>query len=307
MPPEKTEPAETGPISFDIEPDLTYEIPEETPHIAVDNTGYLIGQEKIAILENCKAGDPFYVVKADTGESVYSGLLEASQTGMVHADFTDLDEAGRYYVWSEDIGASFPFETGEDVYKDLRKEGFRNVKIDSGNTDAACRDLLMYLIADEAGFAAADEEEGKALLETGMKCAEKWLDLNEGTPAMCAALAGMSVASVKTDAAFSGRCLSAARRMENAYLAAHPEDAAGIFLMSASLYRADGSLFDKGRAESFLAAAPEPDLTDENIFYGCAFYLFTRRKVDTLVYERLMKQMTEESSSIAQNDRRSPY
>ncbi|MCR5304522.1 MAG: hypothetical protein K6E33_08170, partial [Lachnospiraceae bacterium] len=164
-----------------------------------------------------------------------------------------------------------------------------------------------YLIADEAGFAAADEEEGKALLETGMKCAEKWFDLNEGTPAMCAVLAGMSIATVKTDVAFSGRCLSAARRMESAYLAAHPEDATGIFLMSTALYRADGSLFDKGRAESFLAAAPEPDLTDENIFYGCAFYLFTRRRVDTLVCERLMKQMTEESSSIAQNDRRSPY
>ena len=186
MPPEKVEYEE--PLSFNIEPDLTYEIPSETPHIAVDDTGYLTGQEKIAIMENCEPGDRFYVVDMKDQEKVFTGGLESSQSGMVYGDFTELDTEGSYYLWNERVGYSYPFEIGEDVYRSLRDEALDAAEINENDEENACYDVLCILVAQETGIAG--EGDDTTLLARARGYLEKLTDRTEGSPYMAAALAG---------------------------------------------------------------------------------------------------------------------
>lgn len=307
MPPEQESVVDQEAAGFDIEPDFSWELPHGTPHIAVDCTGYLLGQEKIGMLENCEAGETFFVVKQDNQESVWSGRLESSQSGMVYGDFTEVDSPGKYYLWNESVGSSYSFEIGEDVYRGLRQEAAEKAEIRGADEDSACYDVLSIIIAEETGLAGPDENENDLLYDKAAEQVREWIERTEGTPMMSAALAGMSVLCYGRDDELSVRCLSAARVIQSYYSRAFPEDAAGIFLMSTALYRAGGSLFDKNRAEAYLTSGTPVDYSDRFVYFGSAFYLLTRRKVNTAVCEGIMRSLTEETSAIAQNDRRSPY
>ena len=74
---------------------------------------------------NGKISDEFKVVKADTGEVVYTGkmsdITSSDFNGEVNAvaDFTSVKEPGKYRVVSDDNGSSYEFTIEDDVYNDL--------------------------------------------------------------------------------------------------------------------------------------------------------------------------------------------
>lgn len=307
MPPAREETEDSEAAGFDIDPVFGWELPKGTPHIAVDRTGYLLGQEKIAMVENCEPGDHFFVVDEKDQSAVWSGKLESSQSGMVYGDFTEFDTPGRYCIWSEKVGSSYPFEIGEDVYQELRKEAQEKAEIDVSDEDRACYDILCIIVCEETGIAHAGDDEEDPLLDSAMETVRKWIGRTEGTPYMSAALSGMSVLCYGRDNELSGNCFHTAQAIENAYRLSHPEDREGAFLMSAALYRAGGLMSDRTRAEAFLTSGTEPDFSDLSVYLGSAFYLLTKRKVNTGVCETIMRRLTEETSATTQNDRRSPY
>ncbi len=90
------------------------------PDVRVNSVGYLPKQAKVAVL--AKAADQFEVIDVET-ESV---VLEGDVTGPVDnpdtkeelwfADFSELEEEGRYMLRAEDVGDSAKFRIGDSIY-----------------------------------------------------------------------------------------------------------------------------------------------------------------------------------------------
>ncbi len=108
----------------------------ETPHVVVDQFGYLPNAEKVAVIRDPEVGYDFAqsyspgplleVRDANTQEIVYSGAPEPWENGALHAqpgdrgrwfDFSSVRQAGTYVVFDTGTGyATGPFEIVTGVY-----------------------------------------------------------------------------------------------------------------------------------------------------------------------------------------------
>lgn len=94
---------------------VEYETMEMLPSIIVSLSGYETGHDKVAILESKRFPATFQVIDSQSGKVVYIGNVEArecSEDDILNsavADFSDLDEPGRYYISTEMLGRSKDF------------------------------------------------------------------------------------------------------------------------------------------------------------------------------------------------------
>ena len=120
-------------------------IDPRTPHIVVDQFGYLPLGEKIAILRDPVIGfdadtsyvptATYHVIDAGTGETVFSDTPEAWRGGAVHDgsgdrvwhfDFSSVTTPGSYLIRSADgQEETGPFRIADDVYRAVFREAFR--------------------------------------------------------------------------------------------------------------------------------------------------------------------------------------
>lgn len=116
--------AETQMNTLGLEPDLTYAVPASIPGILVDQLGYLTNSKKVAIFRGETLPTEFSVVNADTGEVVYTGIVEQDITnrGTSQGDFTEVTVEGNYYLTADILGQSYSFEVGSGVYDALFQE-----------------------------------------------------------------------------------------------------------------------------------------------------------------------------------------
>jgi len=93
-----------------------------TAEIKVDQVGYLSGAPKVALVASKNAAREFTVRRASDGKMAFRGELAAavedpdSGDRVRAADFTKLTAAGKYYVEIADVGRSWEFAIGPDVY-----------------------------------------------------------------------------------------------------------------------------------------------------------------------------------------------
>ena len=94
--------------------------------VNINQVGYVPEGRKLAVVRSAelkKIKGKFTVVDASTNEIVYKGKLRNSAHNIsceettAIADFSDFKKPGTYRVCVKDIGESFPFAIGEDVYK----------------------------------------------------------------------------------------------------------------------------------------------------------------------------------------------
>lgn len=99
-----------------------------TDEIKVDQVGYLPSHKKLAFVtgSTVKPGAKFYVKEANTGTTVYTGMLstqsfECTDSGdtIYSADFSDLAAPGSYYLEVEGVGRSFNFDIQDNIYNEL--------------------------------------------------------------------------------------------------------------------------------------------------------------------------------------------
>ncbi len=95
--------------------------------VRVSQVGYLPAREKLAVVvieDEAQPFDEFLVRNVRTDEVVYEGELGEpvtdpnSQDVVQHADFSGLEEPGRYRVDVPGLGSSLWFDISEDVYHD---------------------------------------------------------------------------------------------------------------------------------------------------------------------------------------------
>lgn len=126
----KTEKGEEW-IGLNKEPDLSYEIPVSTPHVLVDQLGYLVDGEKTVVVRGDELPESFEVVNTVDGRVVYKGKIKDkginSESGerIGYGSFSELTESGVYYVQCDIWGRSYNFTVGEEVYDSVFQESLK--------------------------------------------------------------------------------------------------------------------------------------------------------------------------------------
>ncbi len=129
--PEKTQFGENDFTSMEETPDLSYEVPVSTPGILVNQLGYITGSTKIAAFKGKEMPEVFYVIDAESGDTVYTGFLEDKGYNQElgeynsYGDFTDLQTPGNYYIEAPVLGRSYSFTIGDQVYDEIFREACR--------------------------------------------------------------------------------------------------------------------------------------------------------------------------------------
>ncbi|MBS7303992.1 MAG: glycoside hydrolase family 9 protein [Lachnospiraceae bacterium] len=120
---DKSEPVSTVPLEQDtleMEPDFSYEITEQLPHILVDQTGYQSMDKKIAFFYGNELEENFEIRNEKTEETVYTGLLhkvkEEDGKTLYSGTFTDFTKEGCYYLHHNKIGDSYAFSIEKNIY-----------------------------------------------------------------------------------------------------------------------------------------------------------------------------------------------
>ena len=131
------------------------EIPQQVPNILVDQTGFNVDSEKVAIFRGKRIPSDFSIINLESGETVYKGevvkatLDEASGKYYGIGRFNDLREPGNYYICADYIGESLSVSICKDVYRAVFDEacgkyynnrcGIAISQVDSGdNGHSAC-------------------------------------------------------------------------------------------------------------------------------------------------------------------------
>lgn len=150
-----------------LTPDFSYEVTEQTPNILVNQIGYLTKNKKVAILRGNNLYDVFYVYNAYTNEKVFEGYLasdniaamqseEVSDTvvkeekkAIYLADFSQIEKPGTYYVYQKDLGYSYEFQIGDNIYDDVEKTALTLLETENEDVSKICYQLTALLITKE--------------------------------------------------------------------------------------------------------------------------------------------------------------
>ena len=62
--------------SLGLSPEFDYEVPESLPSILVDQVGYAVGSNKIAMINAETPPETFSILEEQTGREVYTGKVE---------------------------------------------------------------------------------------------------------------------------------------------------------------------------------------------------------------------------------------
>lgn len=112
--------------SLGLEPTFDYEVPKSIPNIAVNQLGYLSDEMKVAIFTGKELPSTFSVINLETMQVVYEGTLEkrgnANQEICAYGDFSEVIQAGTYYIESPILGRSYSFQIGEKLYDAVFEE-----------------------------------------------------------------------------------------------------------------------------------------------------------------------------------------
>lgn len=117
--------------SMETEPILSYEVPESTPGILINQLGYITDSTKVAIFQGEGLPSYFHVVNAETGKMEFAGFTEDEEynakTGEYNSygDFSKLQKPGTYYIQAPLLGRSYSFVIEDDLYDQVFQEAFK--------------------------------------------------------------------------------------------------------------------------------------------------------------------------------------
>ncbi len=152
-----------------LSPEFDYEVPKSLPSILVDQVGYAVGSNKIAMINSETPPETFALLDAGTGREVYTGKIEnkgydaAANAYISYADFTDFNTIGAYYIQAASIGRSYVFEIGEEPYEALFQKVFKQYYLNR------CGLTLSAEFAGEAAHNACHSREAQMKEEAMIK------------------------------------------------------------------------------------------------------------------------------------------
>lgn len=114
-----------GQNTLEMEPDFSYAVVQQKPHIFVDQTGYRGKDKKVAFFYGNDLEQVFEIREISTDLVVYTGMLNKvkDQEGKIlyTGIFTAFSEEGDYYIHHEQLGDSYEFCINDELYNETYK------------------------------------------------------------------------------------------------------------------------------------------------------------------------------------------
>lgn len=297
------------------------------PKVLIGRSGYAPKEQKQVYVLREEDQDTFYVVNADTKETVYTGTIR-SMSGtsgrsddLGRGDFSGVQEAGNYYIEVPSLGRSYTFQIKEDYLEDLHDDLLSVIEQEAEEQQGTFLfrvQTLSWMLryqeyygeeeevinpADVPKLLLSAEELGDVLIEEKKELAET---IEAADMAFyCAAMAQLYDAIKPYDVRTAGGYL---REAETTYAQLDRKkneadfDAAWQFYGAASLYKATGYaryhnvvkvfLQQRGQRELFASGVSEEQiLSDEAYIYGVVAYMTTVKSVDVNLCSALMEEL----------------
>lgn len=300
-------------------------LPVSRPSIYVNVAGYVAGRDKKVIFVGENHGQDFEVVRSQDGKVVYSGVIPRGRNDQMSGivlcvgDFSDFDEPGTYYIHTDIVGQSYPFEIAADIYENLFLSMLKNVSnADIPESPAGVCDVsfgmhaVMYALQCngtlfEAAYEHLDSNEQDKQLVTQLLYMGKWLHSRQqdngsvyedyeatsafcGVMAMCCDMFGRYEANV-------GREYQNAAQAAWEWLAGQPctdeQAQCARFYAAAQLFRLEGSDRYRSIAESFLREKKEDYFSEPFVFYGFLAYVGAQQGTDRDLCTYIMKDIVD--------------
>lgn len=112
-------------VSLGLAPEFDYEVPVNLPNIMVNQVGYAVNSNKIAVFRGEVLPDTYDLIDMETEEIVYTGAIkvkgynEATGENISYGDFSDFKTPGTYYLQTDIVGQSYSFIIAQDPYADI--------------------------------------------------------------------------------------------------------------------------------------------------------------------------------------------
>lgn len=135
-----------GQDTVEMEPDFSYVVEAQKPHIFVDVSGYRINDKKVAFFYGEELTEEFEIHEAESDRVVYSGKLskatEVDGKELYTGIFTEFLEEGNYYLHHKEIGDSYDFMIKDDLY-DRQYKQLENLLLKEKYTDVSSQAYLL--------------------------------------------------------------------------------------------------------------------------------------------------------------------
>ena len=154
---------------YDSSGQVAYEKPTATVHILIDQSGYECTDAKRAVFVGDGLADTFSVCDKETKETVYTGHIvkkgfdPARHDYIWEGDFSDVNTPGTYYISTQKLGQSYPFEIRDDLYLERletlgrQMRGYDFSKQTAFDTDC-CIAVSNLLLASSCNFYSVSME-----------------------------------------------------------------------------------------------------------------------------------------------------
>lgn len=297
---------------FGIVPDVSYEVPKSIPKVMVNQEGYDIKSKKLVVFQGEGLSDTFEVVDAKTQKTVYTGKIKNGRYGY----FTELEQAGAYYIRTDVIGESYRFSIEKNRYLQTFDALHKNYSENIKDIDEAIPILLAYEFYP--GYFRTDKgssnSEVPLVLESIRKVMDEYLVLpiteyedEEQAMLTAGALAKFAYQYKNYDNSYANKCLNLAEKLWRMEAAKIDKESDSYYFAAAELYRALG--YEKYHAVIKSIALKEktsPVWEEQWKLYGDITYLSTRRRVDVEICNVLMDAAMEEAERIAKEAKENP-
>lgn len=293
-------------------PVVDYSIPRTLPNVLVDTRGYTAECEKRAAVRGRELPETFRLINMETGEEVYSGILDKitynDELGLYTgtACFDDYTLEGTYYLECDRVGQSYRFAIRDSMYAELFQEGYDILMEACSDHTLTVSDAMSLLVTYEWYAAVFPDENGDQIPDV-LKTLQSWISLmEESGPGVedgalyAAFLAKYSYNYQKFDQEYATDCLRRASTVFGEVQATPGQDADAFFAL-AELYRATGMYTYRNQISDYRSFFENNGSYLEEMSYLCGAmtYMSTRQRVDVELCELFMNNLTNRGEEIS--------
>lgn len=315
------------------------ELPVSTTRVFVNQSGYISDREKKVMFLGERLGDSFRVIRQSDKAVVYTGHVEQGRTDEISGlylsmgDFTGLTKPGTYYIETDVIGQSYPFQITSDGYERLFIGLLKNadeVPVIQ-DADGVCNTAfgmhaIMHAmqcngsIFEEAYKNFEEDEQDRQLVTQLLHCASRLMaqqnengslyDDYEATAAFCGILVMSrdvfgryeeSVAKAYRDAA--DKAWSWLEKQE-----CDTQDRKNArFYASSQLFKAEYTNEYKKMTEDFLREADKDYSSERFVFYGVLAYISAGNNTDRDLCTHIMKDLVDKNEQACQKAKKDVF
>lgn len=299
-------------VSMEGTPVIEYIVPQFTPNVLVDIQGYCIGGNMEAVVKGKNLPEEFSLIEKDSGETVYTGRIERvtfnEEMGLYagHANFSEMEEPGEYYLQCDIIGQSYGFSIEEGLYTRLFEESCASFIEKCGDGSLTLEEGVAILQTYEWYSEQFPDEDGDEIPDV-LEEIRKWVSYMEekGVEASeealyAALLAKFGYAYQKIDIQYATDCLKRASTVYGQLQNTISRDMDSFFALT-ELYRATGLYTYRNQISDYKSFFENSTsyLEQTGYCYGAMTYLVTRQKVDMEMCEMLMNRLMERAEEIS--------